>query len=149
MTLCFLGQIGTSRVSEAAACVRGLAPVPLRIQLARTPVGKPPDAPRVWALEADAPGAQDLQAELTGALRVAGISGPDNRPFWAPLTVAHTRTEGGRGGRPRGVEKAPSDLPTELLQPFDAVRVSLYRSELRSEGAKYVFLANLNLPPSA
>jgi len=149
MTLCFLGQIDTSRVNEAAACVRRLEPIPIRIRLARAPVGKPSRAPRVWALEGDAPAARELQAELASALSGAGFPEPEDRPFWAHLTVARTLTERGRGGAPRRVRKAPSDLPAELLQPFDAVRVSLYRSELRSEGAKYVSLANLNLPPSA
>ncbi|MEJ7875527.1 MAG: RNA 2',3'-cyclic phosphodiesterase [Solirubrobacterales bacterium] len=149
MTLCFLGQIDTSRVNEAAACVRRLEPIPIRIRLARALVGKPSRVPRVWALEADAPSAREVQAELAAALSGAGFPEPEDRPFWAHLTVARTLTGRGRGGPPRLVRKAPSDLPAELLQPFDAVRVSLYRSELRSDGAKYVSLANLNLPPSA
>ncbi|MDQ3729919.1 MAG: RNA 2',3'-cyclic phosphodiesterase [Actinomycetota bacterium] len=149
MTLCFLGRTESSRVREAAACVQGLEPTPIRIRLVSTPVGKPSHAPRVWALEAEAPAAAEVQAKLSAALSGAGLYEPEDRPFWAHLTLARTRTKGGRGGRPREVKKVPSDLPAELLQPFDAVRVSLYRSELRSDGAKYVSLANLNLPPSA
>ncbi len=45
------------------------------------------------------------------------------------------------------VETPPKALPTELLEPFGAVRVTLYRSNLRPSGAEYVSLAELDLPP--
>ncbi|MDQ3728363.1 MAG: RNA 2',3'-cyclic phosphodiesterase, partial [Actinomycetota bacterium] len=128
MTLCFIGRTEPSRVSDAAAAVQELEPVSVRIRLARGPVPKPPRRPRVWALEADAPAASEIQAKLAAALSGAGIYEAESRPFWPHLTVARTRAERGRGGRPQRVKKAPSDLPAELLQPFDAVRVSLYRS---------------------
>jgi 2'-5' RNA ligase len=148
ITLCFLGWTEPSRVDEAAAAVLALAPEPVRMRLDREPVGKPACRPGVWALEADAPAAAGLQARLAGALSEAGLYEPEDRPFWAHLTVARTRNEPERR-RPQHVKTRPGELPAELAEPFDAVRVSLYRSDLRSDGAKYVSLTNLNLPPSA
>jgi hypothetical protein len=46
------------------------------------------------------------------------------------------------------VEAPPGPLPAELLEPFGAVRVTLYRSRLRPSGAEYVSLAELDLPPA-
>ena len=148
MTLCFLGRTDASRVDEAAAAVLALPAGPVRVHLARTPAGRPARRPSVWALEADAPAAAGLQGRLSDTLVAAGLLKLEDRPFWAHLTVARTRAEPGMR-RPRRVEKPPGDLPVELSEPFDAVRVSLYRSDLRSDGAKYVSMANLNLPPSA
>ena len=147
ITLCFLGRTDASRVGEAAGAVTALAPVPVPVRLSPVPAGKPRKRPSVWALEADAPAAAELQERLSGALAGAGLYQPEDRPFWAHLTVARTRTERGKR-RPRRVEQRPGDLPAALAEPFDAVRVSLYRSDLRPDGAKYVSLAKLSLPPS-
>ena len=38
-------------------------------------------------------------------------------------------------------------LPAALEQPFGSVRIALYRSNLRPQGAEYVSLANVELPP--
>ena len=46
------------------------------------------------------------------------------------------------------VERPPTALPDELLEAFDAPRVTLYRSHLRPTGAEYVPLAALDLNPS-
>jgi len=148
LTLCFLGSVDAERVREAAAILRRIEPVPLSIRLQCSPVGRPPRRPGVLALEADAPAAIGLQAELAEAFAAAGLYKPEERPWWPHLTVARVRNEPGNR-RPRRIGALPGDLPEELTQSFDAVRVSLYRSELRSDGAKYVSLANLNLPPSA
>ena len=43
------------------------------------------------------------------------------------------------------VETPPKPLPAEALEPFEAVRVTLYRSNLRSHGAEYVPLASIDL----
>lgn len=147
MTLCFLGRTEANRKDEVAAQVLSLPPEPVRIRLARQPVAKPTRRPRVWALEADAPAAASLQERLAKRLVKAGLLESEERPFWSHLTVARTRNERGKR-RPQRVERPPGDLPAELSEPFDAVRVSLYRSDLRSDGAKYVSLASLDLPPS-
>ena len=43
------------------------------------------------------------------------------------------------------VEQAPGPLPAKALEAFEAVRITLYRSNLRSQGAEYVPLASLDL----
>jgi len=148
MTLCFLGRTQASRVGEASEAIAALPVEPVTVRLAPTPIGKPRKRPAVWALEADAPAGAILHGRLSAALARAGLYEPGDRPFWEHLTVARTRPERGKRRRPQRVEKPPGELPAELSQPFDAVRVSLYRSDLRSDGAKYVSLALKNLPPS-
>lgn len=149
MTLCFLGRTDASRVDEASEAIAALPVEPVPVRLSPRPAGRPRSRPAVWALEADAPAGTTLHGLLSAALAKAGLYEPCDRPFWAHLTVARTRPERGKGRRPRRVEKPPGELPAELSEPFDAVRVSLYRSDLRSDGAKYVSLALKNLPPSA
>jgi len=53
-----------------------------------------------------------------------------------------------RKGRPRLVSKPPGRLPESVERPFDAVRLALYRSNLRPQGAEYVSLATMDLPPT-
>lgn len=147
MTLVFLGRIELVQVAEVVNEVVNLPQQPVPIRFARTVTPKPARRPAIWALEAEAPAASQLQAHLSKELSISGLYEPEDRPFWAHLTVARTRTEPGKR-RPRWVERPPGVLPRAVSEPFDAVRVSLYRSDLRPDGAKYVSLAKLNLPPS-
>jgi hypothetical protein len=70
------------------------------------------------------------------------------------VTVARVRTEraeperGKRRGkaRPKRVRKPPAPLPKAVEQPFDAVRLALYRSQLKPQGAEYVALSGIDLP---
>ena len=43
------------------------------------------------------------------------------------------------------VERPPGGLPQALLQPVRAVRLALYRSELKPQGAQYTPLAQVKL----
>jgi len=147
MTLCFLGRTDAVRVGEAEAAVLSLPAEPVRARFDATPVGRPARRPGVWALEADAPAAEALQGRLSAVFAGLGLYVPEKRSFWPHLTIARTRTERGKR-RPRRVKRPPGELPAELSEPFDAVRVALYRSDLRPDGAKYVSLAKLDLPPS-
>ena len=70
---------------------------------------------------------------------------PERRPFWPHLTVARVRPEGRGSKRPRRVERPPGGLPQALLQPARAVRLALYRSELKPQGAQYTPLAQVKL----
>ena len=149
LTLCFLGRTAASRVDEASAAVTSLPSEPVSISFSPTPAGRPLKRPAVWALEADAPAAATLHGRLSTDLARAGLYELDDRPYWAHLTVARTRPERGKRRRPQRVSKPPGGLPAELSRPFDAVRVSLYRSDLRSDGARHVSLTQKNLPPSA
>jgi len=55
------------------------------------------------------------------------------------------RPEGRGSKRPRPVEEPPGPLPQALLQPVRAVRLALYRSELKPQGAQYTPLAQVKL----
>jgi 2'-5' RNA ligase len=70
---------------------------------------------------------------------------PEERPFWPHLTVARVRPERHGSKRPQRVESPPGPLPHGLLQPTSGVRVALYRSELKPQGAHYTPLAQVEL----
>jgi 2'-5' RNA ligase len=146
LTLCFLGHVVADRADDAAASVLGLRPRPVPMRLHAEPVARPPRRPRLFALEVDSPAAVELHDELAAALTATDLYEPPKRPFWPHLTVARVRQ---RGRRPRRVAKRPAALPDALVHTFASVRVALYRSNLRPEGAQYTSLANLNLPPAA
>jgi 2'-5' RNA ligase len=148
VTMCFLGSTDESRVGEASAIVEGVAPRPVPLRLAPAPVAKPRGRPALYALDADSEAAVELQTELAAAFASAGLYEPERRPFWPHVTVARVRTERGRRRRPQRVERAPGELLQSLVHTFDSVRLRLYRSNLRPEGAKYSPLASLDLPPA-
>ena len=107
---------------------------------------KPRARPRFFAIELDSPAAGALHAELEERLVDARLYEPEKRPFWPHLTVAKVRPE--RGTRkPRRVERGRGSCRRTLVHTFGSVRASLYRSNLRPEGAQYVSLASLDLPP--
>jgi 2'-5' RNA ligase len=146
VTLCFLGHLAEGDVAAVARLVRSTRPRPVALTLDPAPVAKPPGRPRMFALDVEAPEAVELQAELAAQLVAAELYAPERRPFWPHLTVARVRTERGRG-RPRRVRARPGELPQSLVHTFGSVRIALYRSNLRPDGARYVSLANLDLPP--
>ncbi len=147
LTLCFIGPVHIGQIPEIAATVLNLAarPVPARFTgLASKPAWRP----GVIALEVASPAAVELQASLAAELGSDGVFKPESRPFWPHLTVARVRNERGKR-RPQRVGSLPDDLPAALLHPWNAVRLALYRSNIRSCGAHYESLAELNLPPTA
>lgn len=164
MTLAFLGYHPEKKIDEiAAAATAGLrsAAPEVRLLPGPVPVGRSKSRPNLFAVEADSPGAVELQAEVESRLVEAGFYTPEKRDFWPHLTVARVRKErlpaaregkgtGGRGKRRRGkqmrVETPPGPLPEALLARFFCVRVSLYRSLLRPSGAEYVSMAHEELP---
>ncbi len=156
MTLCFLGWVEEARIGDAVGAVEALRPRPVELRLEAEPVGIKGRRPGLFALDAPSPDAEAVQAELSELLVGAGLYEPEKRPFWPHVTVARVRSEpagAGSGGRrrrrrPRVVERAPGELPEAFLEPFGAVRVALYRSHLRSSGARYERLSALQLPPA-
>ena len=115
----------------------------------RVPKGRP----RLYAIGGRSESAAALQAELAEALAAERYYEPEKRGFWPHVTVARVRSErlapqpGERRGkgRPRRVKRAPAPLPAALTEPFGAVRIALYRSNLRPQGAEYVSLAGVDL----
>jgi len=146
ITLAFLGWVAEReipRLSElVAASAAAAPPVALGDPVARPERGRP----RLFALPAESPGAISLQTGLAERLVAARLYEPEKRPFWPHVTVARVRREQRGSKRPAPVSKLPGALPKGLLQPFDGVRLTLYRSELQPRGAQYTPLAQVELP---
>jgi RNA 2',3'-cyclic 3'-phosphodiesterase len=146
ITLTFLGnrpEEDGARVAAAIAQCRAPAP---RVELLN-PVGRPPRGrPRLFALPARSPGAERIQARLSQILVSEGLYEPEKRPFWPHVTVARVRAEGRGSRRPKAVLNVPLELSPELRQPCFCRRLTLYRSELQPSGARYVPLAQVQLP---
>jgi 2'-5' RNA ligase len=146
ITLAFLGLRPAADVERLAALLpEAAAPAPL-VEL-RDPVGKPtPRKPRLFALPAVSPGAEQIQARLSELLTAEDLYEPEKRPFWPHVTVARVRSEAPGSRRPMLVEQTPHDLPEALQEAFYGVRLTLYRSVLQPLGARYAPLAQVELP---
>jgi 2'-5' RNA ligase len=154
VTLCFLGWTPERRIEEAAAVVTAIEPRVVEMRFEPEAVSIPARRPRLLAIEAPSEGAEALAAELSERLQAERLYKPEKRDFWSHVTVARARSErrqdgsrGRRGGRPMRVKRPPGPLPAGALEAFEAVRITLYRSNLRSQGAEYVPLASLDLMP--
>jgi RNA 2',3'-cyclic 3'-phosphodiesterase len=145
VTLVFLGDREPAEVEEIAAVVkRSGAPAPL------LKLEDPISLPRrrraaLFALPAPSAAASDLRRGLVDRLATAGLQGRERRDFWPHVTVARVRAEGHGSRRPAAVTRRPGDLPGGLKEPFDLVRLTLYRSELQPGGSRYVPLAQVEL----
>ena len=157
ITLVFLAYHPVKTIDRIAELVTGVDPRPVQMRFEREASAVPKGRPRLYALNAESPAAVALQAELSDALEAARFYKPEKRPFWPHVTVARVRSErmapkkGERKGkgRPRRVTNPPGPLPASLTeQAFDAVRLRLYRSNLKPTGAEYEALAGLDLPAS-
>ena len=154
VTLCFLAYQPEREIERIAEVVRLVGARPVVARLKGEPVAVPPRRPRLFAVDAESEAAIELQAELSDALIAERFYKPEKRDFWPHVTVARIKPtkrsaserRGRRRGRPMRVEAPPGPLPAELCEPFDAARVTLYRSLLRPTGAEYVSLAALDLP---
>jgi RNA 2',3'-cyclic 3'-phosphodiesterase len=82
-----------------------------------------------------------IQRRLAQCLAAGGWYEPESRPFRAHVTVARAR----RGSR---VPAAPA-YPAPPSVSFEATTISLLRSRLGGQGARYERLAAVNLAPSA
>jgi 2'-5' RNA ligase len=109
-------------------------------------VRKPRGRPRILALDARSEEAVAVQAGLERELVARRLYEPEKRPFWAHVTVARVKPERRGSKRPARIERPPGPLPEALHEPFGAVRITLYRSTLRPQGAEYAPLAQVALP---
>ena len=146
ITLTFLGYRPEKEIERIGALVaESVGPAPW-IEL-RDPEQRPPRGrARLFALPAISPGTETLQAGLEQRLVDAGVYKPEKRPFWPHVTVARVRPEARGSRRPAVVSKLPGPLPPGLSEPRIAVRMTLYRSVLQPAGARYVPLAQVELP---
>lgn len=146
ITLAFLGYRPEKEIEAIAATVgESAGPAPL-VEL-RDPEQRPPRGrARLYALPVISPGAEALQAGLQQRLVEAGFYEPEKRPFWPHVTVARVRPEARGSRRPAVVSEPPGLLPEGLKEPRTSVRMTLYRSVLQPSGARYVPLAQVELP---
>jgi 2'-5' RNA ligase len=146
ITLAFLGYRPEKEIDRIAEVVRAsVGPAPL-VEL-RDPVPRPRRGrARLFALPALSPGTEALQAGLEQRLVERGFYEPEKRPYWPHVTVARVRPEARGSRRPAVVADPPAELPEGLGEAFYGVRLALYRSELKPTGARYVPLAQVELP---
>jgi 2'-5' RNA ligase len=146
VTLAFLGQRPEEEIERIAAVVEeNVGPAPW-MEL-RDPEPRPPRGrARLYALPALSPGTEALQAGVAQGLAAAGSYEPEKRSFWPHVTVARVRPEGRGSRRPAVVSDPPGKLPEGLSEARICRRMTLYRSELQPTGARYVPLAQVQLP---
>lgn len=146
LTLVFLGwqaERDLGRIAEAALGAGGDAP---EARLLPEPVGRPSGRrPRLFALEAEAPGVVELQAEVSARLEAARLYRAEKRPFWPHLTVARVKPERRGARKPALVERLPGPLGGTPVR-FRPTRLVLFRSHLHPSGASYEPMAELELP---
>jgi 2'-5' RNA ligase len=146
ITLAFLGYLPEKEIPRLAAVLEGCDGDAPEILLA-DPVPIPERGrPRLFALPAESPQTSALQERVQERLVEARLYEPEKRPFWPHVTVARVRREKRGSSRPARVSQPPAPLPRGLRRPFDGVRLTLYRSQLKPQGAEYTPLAQVELP---
>jgi len=139
VTLCFLGWREAGEVgSILEACTVAAAARAAELGVERA-MWLPPRRPRVLAVElCDAEGALTaVQSDLSRVLEAGRWYVPEKRPFLAHVTVARVA----RGARIRRGD----DVPQPPALRFQGSRVTLYRSRLSREGARYEPLGTVAL----
>jgi RNA 2',3'-cyclic 3'-phosphodiesterase len=146
VTLVFLGNREAAEAAAITEVVRSTVGDAVLMKLEDpVPVPKRRRA-GLFALPAPSPATSELQHGLAERLIAAGLHEAEERDFWPHVTVARVRAEGSGSRLPAAVARRPGDLPERLKEPFYAVRMTLYRSELQPGGARYVPLAQVELP---
>jgi len=139
VTLVFLGYLPEKEIPRVAATAfgaqEGLAAPRLAVSAVK-PV--PPRSPRLFAFDLqDEDGrASAVQAAASDALAAARLYRPEKRPFWPHVTFARVK-------RDRRATPLDADLPPGA--PFTATEITLYRSLLSPQGARYEPLERLSL----
>ncbi|HWB68635.1 MAG TPA: RNA 2',3'-cyclic phosphodiesterase [Solirubrobacterales bacterium] len=147
ITLAFLGKVEAEAVKTLEEALRGCARPAPRLELL-DPVGKGGRRrPHLFALPVRSAAAVALRAQVAERLAGAGLYEQAEQPYWPHVTVARVRRENGGRRRPRRVAEPPLSLPPTIREHlFDAVRLTLYRSELGPQGARYTPLTQIELP---
>jgi RNA 2',3'-cyclic 3'-phosphodiesterase len=146
ITLAFLGQREETEIEEIAAVVAESAGPAPWVELLDPEQRPSRGRARLFALPALSPGVEALQGGLQQGLVEGGFYKPETRPFWPHVTVARVRPEGRGSRRPAVVSEPPGKLPEGLSEARICRRMTLYRSELKPTGARYVPLAQVQLP---
>jgi RNA 2',3'-cyclic 3'-phosphodiesterase len=140
VTLVFLGYLPEKEIEKVATAafepLTGMSAPRLAVRDVK-PV--PPRNPRLFALDLadEAARASAVQQAASDALAAARMYRPEKRPFWPHITFARVK---------RGERRAPPvDGAGVPHAPFDATRVTLYRSHLSPRGARYEALGRVRL----
>lgn len=148
-TLVFLGYQNEKDIERIAEIVfdelDGIAPLSLSLGEVKC---VPARRPRLFAIDlhGDTERLQALQAGMSERLAGKRLYKPEKRPFWPHVTVARFRQRRRRGGTGQRVfEGTPPQLWQAQKEPFLGVRLTLYRSVLRQQGARYEPLAQREL----
>ncbi len=145
VTLAFLGERPRAAAEGVAEILNGLdVDEPIEGLIEPDPVPLPRRAPRLLALGVAGASIPALQAPLAAELARAGFYESERRPFWAHITAMRRRGRGFKGGRVPPFEAVSEGGSGHA---FGAVRIALYRSEIRPDGSKYTCLAARDLPP--
>jgi 2'-5' RNA ligase len=139
VTLVFLGWMAEKQIPRIAGLVQGSIPAgepPVLAALGLKPL--PPRRPRLFALELeDLEGrAVRLQAAVSDALARAKLYEPEKRPFWPHITLARVK---------RRAVAEPLAAPAPPGGSWQASAVTLYRSTLLPQGARYDALERVGL----
>lgn len=146
VTLAFFGDRPLAEVDRIARAIEWWAEIPVMLELGG-PVGRPERGrAQLIALPVLGNPVPGRRADLVEALAYEGLFEPEERPYWPHVTVARVRAEGHGSRCPMQVEVPSGPSPTAGFGWFNAVRVSLYRSELQPQGAVYSPLAQVELP---
>jgi 2'-5' RNA ligase len=146
VTLAFLGYTPEKAIPRLAEIVHEVEVAAPALELQREAVAKPKGRPRLFALDAVSNATVALQETLERQLAAERLYKPEKRPFWPHVTVARVRNERRGSKRPARVGRRPGPLQEALCEPFGAVRVTLYVSKLKPQGAEYAPLAQKELP---
>jgi 2'-5' RNA ligase len=133
VTIRFLGECDDadrSRLDAAwRAAASGIGPVPLRLRgAAALPAARRPRVIRLGVDDCGGVGAlAALAARIEHTARTSGFP-PERRPFSPHVTLARARGDGAR---------VPSLSDVDVVGEFLAAKLTLFRSELGSGGARY------------
>ncbi len=147
LTLKFLGSVPSSRLDDLKGALQRACADTIPLHLALGALGVFPSArnPRViWVgLESDEQALGQLAGHIDEAM--AGLGFPrETRPFTAHLTLGRVRREA--TGLERGaIGAALGRIPAPESASFNAREVSLMRSHLSPQGARYTCLGRVRL----
>jgi 2'-5' RNA ligase len=130
VTLAFLGYRAEKEVDAIGKAMISTATGEAPLLVPGDVVPVPPRRPRLFALDLDDPDGAcgRLQQAVSDALEAGGFYEPEKRPFWPHVTLARVK---------RNQRAAPLPPEPPPLDPFRALRVTLYRSTLTPQGAQY------------
>lgn len=151
LTLAVLGSRDPEEVRLVGEVLAELEAPPVGLRLERCATPFPRRRPSVLALAVKSPGAIVVRGELVSALVDRGLVGEEGgRTFRPHLSIARMRGRSHPGGRDPAwawLRDEPVLSTLAAARTFGAVRVALYRSQLRSQDARYDVLAAYDLPP--